>query len=58
MIEKLKADNLYMNEHPYLNELSPFYLCNDDSIIKPVNPEIDGKNPSWDPNDNVQLISL
>ena len=58
MLQKLKSDNLLSQEHPFFNEYSPFYLSNDDTVIKPVTAEIDGKHPSWDASDNVQLISL
>ena len=59
MLERMKKENFYAYEHPFLNENSPFYKNTDDSIIKRVDiSESNPIPPTWDVSENIHLYQL
>jgi hypothetical protein len=56
IINKIKKENLYAQEHPFFNEASPFYLQSDDQIIREVPPEL--KTSSWSESENLHIYQL
>jgi len=59
IMERLKQDNFYAYEHPFLNRTSPFYMNADESIVKKVdNSDPNSIPPTWELNENIHLYQL
>ncbi len=56
LINKIKKENFYAQEYPFLNESSPFYLQSDDQTIREVPPE--QKTSSWTESENLHIYQL